>query len=292
MSGTASPTFWYVALQKQVLAIHDLSCVGRCSLTVALPILSACGIHASALPTALLSTHTGEFTGYTCLDLTAEMRGIIGHFETLPLRFDGVYSGFLGSFEQIELVGDVIGRYRREEGLVLVDPVMADQGQLYATYTREMAGGMGELCRLADVIVPNLTEACILLDAPYDPQPDEAAVNHLLEGLAAKFGCGQVIVTGVKRDGLFGAAGFCAKDGAFSYAGAEHLDQVFYGTGDVFASALMGAMVRGRSTGEATRIAVDFTHEAMLHTIKNGLPLRYGAAFEQALPGLIRALGL
>ena len=279
-------------MQKQVLAIHDLSCVGRCSLTVALPILSACGVHASALPTALLSTHTGEFTGYTCLDLTEEMRGILGHFGTLPLRFDGVYSGFLGSFEQIELVGGVIERYRAEGGLVLVDPVMADQGRLYATYTHEMAAEMGRLCRLADVIVPNLTEACLLLDAPYDPEPDEAAVQRLLEGLAGRYGCGQTIITGVRREGLFGAAGFCAADGTFSYAGAEHLEQVFYGTGDVFASALMGAMLCGKATGEATRIAVDFTHEAMLRTLENGLPLRYGAAFEQALSGLIRALGL
>ena len=279
-------------MQKQVLAIHDLSCVGRCSLTVALPVLSACGIHTSALPTALLSTHTGEFTGYTCLDLTEEMRGILGHFETLPLRFDGVYSGFLGSYEQIELVGRVIERYRSAEGLTLVDPVMADHGRLYATYTPEMAAGMGELCRLADVIVPNLTEACILLGVPYDPAMEEADIRRLLEGLAARFGCGQVIVTGIRREGLFGAAGFCAADGSFSYAGAEHLDQVFYGTGDVFASALMGAMLRGKATSEATRIAVDFTHEAMLHTLKNGLPLRYGAAFEQALPGLMRSLGL
>ena len=258
---------------------------------MALPVLSACGIHASALPTALLSTHTGEFTGYTCLDLTEEMRGILGHFETLPLRFDGVYSGFLGSFEQIELVGSAIERYRGG-GLVLVDPVMADQGQLYATYTRAMAAEMGRLCRLADVIVPNLTEAHILLDQPYEPEPDETAVNRLLEGLAARYGCGQIIITGVKRNGQFGAAGFCAADGTFSYAGAEHLKQVFYGTGDVFASALMGAMMNGLGTGEATRLAVDFTHEAMLHTLENGLPLRYGAAFEQALPGLIRALRL
>ena len=259
---------------------------------MAVPILSACGIHASALPTALLSTHTGEFTGYTCLDLTDEMRGILGHFATLPLRFDGVYSGFLGSYEQIELVGGVIERYRTEGGLTLVDPVMADQGRLYATYTDAMAAEMGQLCRLADVIVPNLTEAHILLDRPYDPEPDEAAVKRLLEGLASRYGCKQVFITGVKQDGLFGAAGFCAKDGTFSYAGAEHLEQVFYGTGDVFASALMGALLCDKTTSEAARIAVNFTHEAMLRTLENGLPLRYGAAFEQALPGLIRALGL
>lgn len=279
-------------MQKQVLAIHDLSCVGRCSLTVALPVLSACGIHTSALPTALLSTHTGEFTGYTCLDLTEEMRAIGDHFATLPLRFNGLYTGFLGSFAQIELVGEVLTRYRRADGLTLVDPVMADHGRLYATYTREMAEGMGELCRLADVIVPNLTEACILLDRPYDPNPDEGSVRDLLEALASRYGCGQVIVTGVSLGDQLGACGFCAADGSFSYAGAQRLPQVFYGTGDVFASALMGAMLCGKSTAEAARVAVDFTHLAMLHTLDNGLPLRYGVAFEQAIPWLVSALNL
>ena len=279
-------------MQKQVLAIHDLSCVGRCSLTVALPVLSACGIHTSALPTALLSTHTGEFTGYTCLDLTEEMRAICAHFATLPLRFDGLYTGFLGSFEQIELVGEVLARYRRKDALTLVDPVMADHGRLYATYTRDMAEGMGELCRLADVIVPNLTEACILLDRPYDPNPDEGTVRDLLEALAARYGCGQVIVTGVSRGDQLGACGFCAADGSFSYAGAQRLPQVFYGTGDVFASALMGAMLCGKTTAEAARAAVDFTHLAMLHTLDNGLPLRYGVAFEQAIPSLVSALNI
>lgn len=279
-------------MQKQVLAIHDLSCVGRCSLTVALPILSACGVHTSALPTALLSTHTGEFTGYTCMDLTDEMRNIAAHFSALPLRFDGVYSGFLGSFAQIELVGEVIRRYRHEDGLVLVDPVMADHGRLYATYTPEMAAGMGELCRLADVIVPNLTEACILLGRPYEPNMSDGQIRDLLEALAAKFGCGQVIITGVRRGDELGAGGFCAADGCFSFHGARHLEHVFYGTGDCFASALMGAMLCGRSTGDAIRIAVDFTHEAMAFTLQNGLPLRYGTAFEQALPGLMRVLGL
>lgn len=158
-------------MQKQVLAIHDLSCVGRCSLTVALPVLSAAGLHVSVLPTALLSTHTGEFTGYTNLDLTQEMAKIYAHFQTLPLRFDGLYSGFLGSWEQLALVEDVFAHYRRADTLLLVDPVMADHGKLYATYTETLARDMGRLCRQADVIVPNLTEAAILLEASYREQP-------------------------------------------------------------------------------------------------------------------------
>lgn len=275
-------------MQKHVLAIHDISCEGRCSLTVALPTLSACGIHTAVLPTALLSTHTGEFTGYSCLDLTEEMHRILHHWDTLNLHFNGLYTGFLGSYEQISLVGDVLTRYHAADTLTLVDPVMADHGRLYATYTPEMAGGMGELCRLADVIVPNLTEACLLMNRPFQPDLDDGQVCGLLEGLAARYGCGQVIVTGVRRGAALGAAGFSAADGAFTYAGAPRLDQVFYGTGDVFASGLLAAMLHGKPTGEAARIAVNFTHDAMCHTLDNGLPLRYGAAFEQALPGLIR----
>ena len=279
-------------MQKRALAIHDVSCEGRCSLTVALPVLAACGIHTAALPTALLSTHTGVFEGYSCLDLTGEMHRILRHWDTLPLRFDGVYSGFLGSFEQIEIVGGVLEKYGRNGALTLVDPVMADHGRLYATYTKAMAGGMGELCRQADVIVPNVTEACILLEQPYLEHPDETQVKRLLEDLAAKYDCGQVIITGICRGEELGAAGFCAADGSFTYAGAPRMPHVFFGTGDVFASALLAAMLHGKGTGQAAQTAVHFTHRAMVHTIENGLPLHYGVAFEQALPGLLKELNI
>ncbi len=279
-------------MQKQVLAIHDLSCVGRCSLTVALPVLSACGLHTSALPTALLSTHTGEFTGYTCLDLTQEMEKIAAHFATLPLRFDGLYTGFLGSFEQIQLVGNVLEKYHRQDTLTLVDPVMADHGRLYATYTQAMAEGMGALCRLADVIVPNLTEACILLHRPYDPAPGWNAVRNMMEELCRRFGCKQVIITGVEQNGLLGASGFCADTGETAFAGGEKLPGIFYGTGDVLASGLMGGLMQGLSMEKSLFAAVRFTHAAMEHTLTNGLPLRYGVAFEQALPLLMREIGV
>ncbi len=279
-------------MQKQVLAIHDLSCVGRCSLTVALPVLSACGLHTSALPTALLSTHTGEFTGYTCLDLTQEMEKIAAHFATLPLRFDGLYTGFLGSFEQIQLVGNVLEKYHRQDTLTLVDPVMADHGRLYATYTQAMAEGMGALCRLADVIVPNLTEACILLHRPYDPAPGWNAVRNMMEELCRRFGCKQVIITGVEQNGLLGASGFCADTGETAFAGGEKLPGIFYGTGDVLASGLMGGLMQGLSMEKSLHAAVHFTHAAMEHTLTNGLPLRYGVAFEQALPLLMREIGV
>ncbi len=279
-------------MQKQVLAIHDLSCVGRCSLTVALPVLSACGIHTSVLPTALLSTHTGEFTDYTYLDLTGEMRRIASHFASLPLQFDGLYTGFLGSFEQIQLVGSLLEKYHNADTLTLVDPVMADHGQLYTTYTQEMADGMGALCQLADVIVPNLTEASILLNRAYDSNPAWETVQSMLETLSARFGCRHVIITGVEQHGLLGAASFCADDGKTAFVGNTKLPGVFYGTGDVLASGLLGALLQGLSTEKAVAASVNFTYRAMEHTLANGLPLRYGVAFEQALPQLMHDIGL
>lgn len=277
-------------MQKQVLAIHDLSCVGRCSLTVALPVLSAAGLHVSVLPTALLSTHTGEFTGYTNLDLTQEIAKIYAHFQTLPLRFDGLYSGFLGSWEQLALVEDVFAHYRRADTLLLVDPVMADHGKLYATYTETLARDMGRLCRQADVIVPNLTEAAILLEASYREQPSFPQVEAMLRALHKRYGCRQAVITGILRDGLLGAAAYDAQRDCVFFHGQPPMDHVFYGTGDVLASALLAGLMRGRSLSQATTLAVDFTYQSMLHTLDNGLPLRYGVAFEQALPMLVRSL--
>lgn len=273
-----------------MLAIHDLSCVGRCSLTVALPVLSAAGLHVSVLPTALLSTHTGEFTGYTNLDLTQEMAKIYAHFQTLPLRFDGLYSGFLGSWEQLALVEDVFAHYRRADTLLLVDPVMADHGKLYATYTETLARDMGRLCRQADVIVPNLTEAAILLEASYREQPSFPQVEAMLRALHKRYGCRQAVITGILRDGLLGAAAYDAQRDCVFFHGQPPMDHVFYGTGDVLASALLAGLMRGRGLAQATTLAVDFTYQSMLHTLDNGLPLRYGVAFEQALPMLVRSL--
>ncbi|MEL1136668.1 pyridoxal kinase, partial [Desulfitobacterium sp. THU1] len=149
--------------QKRVAAIHDISCVGRCSLTVALPILSAAGLDTGVLPTAVLSTHTGGFEGFTYRDLTEDIEPISKHWQSLNLKFDALYSGFLGSFEQIDLVADLFKTFREEGTLVMVDPVMADNGVLYSVYSPEMAKGMAKLCSMADIMVPNLTEAAFML---------------------------------------------------------------------------------------------------------------------------------
>lgn len=275
-------------MQKHALAVHDISCVGRCSLTVALPILSCAGVECSVLPTALLSTHTGEFTGFTCRDLTGEMGKITRHLESLGLVWDAVYTGFLGSYEQIALVGELFDRLTGPQTLRLVDPAMADHGALYKTYTPQMAQGTRELCRRAHVITPNLTEAAMLLGQPYEPRPTPRQVEDMLRGLR-ELGPRDVVITGVsRREGLTGAAAF---DGAqVCWAEAEAYPRLFYGTGDVFASALLAGLMRGLPLGEALGLAVAFTHESIRHTLAEGRPLRYGPCFEKALPWLVDRL--
>jgi pyridoxine kinase len=176
--------------QKRLAAIHDISCFGKCSLTVALPIISAAGIETSVIPTAVLSTHTGGFKGYTFRDLTADLKPIAEHWSSLGLRFDAVYTGYLGSFEQLNIVSEIISLLKTADTLVIVDPVMADNGKLYASFPLNFPEGMKKLCSLADVIEPNLTEASLLLDLPYNEGPytkDYIEVcSRVLRGLAAR----------------------------------------------------------------------------------------------------------
>ena len=148
-----------MSAQKRVAAIHDISGFGKCSLTVALPIISAAGIETTIMPTAVLSTHTGGFTGYTYRDLTGDLRAIAEHWKSLELHFDAIYSGFLGSFEQIDIVKDFIDMFRADGNITVVDPAMADNGQMYSLFNMEFAKAMASLCAKADIVVPNITEA-------------------------------------------------------------------------------------------------------------------------------------
>lgn len=272
-------------MQKRVLAIHDISCVGRCSLTVALPILSAGGIECSVLPTAVLSTHTGEFTGFTCHDLTDQIAPITRHLQTLQLRWDALFVGFLGSYEQIALIDAAYERLKSPESLLLVDPAMADHGEIYQTYTPQMVTGTRRLCRRADIITPNLTEAALLLEEAYQPQPTPEQVEAMLVRLR-KLGAKKPVITGVSREkGMTGAAAF---DGiSFHWAQSPAYPRTFYGTGDVFSSALLTGLMNGKNLAASVDLAVGFTHEAIRHTLSEGRPLRYGPCFEKALPWLM-----
>lgn len=279
--------------QKRVAAIHDISGFGKCSLTVALPILSAAGIETSVLPTAVLSTHTGGFTGFTFRDLTADLKPFAEHWRSLDLRFDCLYSGFLGSISQLDIVSEIFGWFQKNGTMILIDPAMADNGLLYTTFSQDFVRGMAAFCARADLIVPNMTEAAFLLGESYQPGPyDKPAVERILKNLSA-MGPGRVVLTGVWfGDNQLGAAVFDRDTGEIGYVFHKKIDGLYHGTGDVFASALLGALLNGCALMRAAQIAVDFTANSIERTKLAGTDVRYGVKFEQELPAYIRLLGL
>lgn len=273
----------------RVAAIHDMSGFGRCSLTVAIPILSAMGAQCCPLPTAFLSTHTGGFEGFTFLDMTDEMPKAAAHWKSLGLDFQAVYSGFLGSERQIDIVENFIRDFRGPDTVVVIDPVMGDHGQVYQTYTSAMCAGMARLAGQADVITPNLTEAALLLGVPYRDLPaGENGCREIVERLSLD-GRRSVALTGASAaPDLTGAMCFDARTGRTELAQTRRVSREFLGTGDVFASVLTGALVRGASLVEAARQAVDFIRACAERTAREQLPMREGVDFEPLL-GLLTA---
>ncbi|MDD2269941.1 MAG: pyridoxamine kinase, partial [Eubacteriales bacterium] len=198
-----------MSAQKRIAAIHDISCFGRCSLTVALPIISAAGIETSAIPTAVLSTHTGGFSGYTFRDLTDDIMPIVKHWKKVGIDFDAIYTGYLGSFEQIDIISDIFDIYKKRGTFIAVDPVMGDHGKLYSLFPDNFPDGMKKLCAKADLIVPNMTEALLLLGESYKEGPySKDYIISLLKRLS-EIGAKQVVLTGVYlEDGKLGAASY------------------------------------------------------------------------------------
>ena len=273
---------------KRIMTIQDISCVGKCSLTVALPIISAAGVEAGVLPTAVLSTHT-QFSKFTFCDLTSEIQPISDTFRDLDIDFDAIYTGYLGSFEQLGLVSDFIDRFG-DKAKVVIDPVMADNGVLYKGFTPEFARAMAKLCGKADLIIPNLTEASFMLDIPYNPDYDEDYIKELLKKLAA-LGADEVALTGISFEAdKIGVYSYKASTDTYSYYANTKLPLTYHGTGDVYASAVVGAMMRGFSTEESLAIAVDFTLRSMEKTMEDPEHRFYGVNFEEALPYYIELL--
>ncbi len=273
-----------MSLQKRVAAIHDISCFGRCSLTVALPIISAAGIETSVVPTAVLSTHTGGFSGFTYRDLTDDILPIADHWQSLSLAFDALYTGFLGSFKQIDIILELFGRFKTDGNLILVDPVMADNGKLYEIFPDDFPQGMRKLCAKADIIVPNLTEASLLLGEPYREGPyEEEYIENVLVTLA-QLGPRQVVLTGVYfDDSRLGAAAYDRDTGEVTYAFADRIPGYYHGTGDVFASVLLAALLNGKNIAQAAAVAVEFTVGSIIRTQEAKSDVRYGVNFEQGL---------
>ena len=278
---------------KRVAAIHDISGFGKCSLTVALPILSAAGIETTALPTAVLSTHTGGITGFTYRDLTEDIAPIAAHWKSLDIRFDAIYTGFLGSFEQLELVTRFFETFKTDDTTILVDPVMADNGELYKIFSPEFALGMRKLCEKADIIVPNLTEASLMIEEKYNPGPyTEAYIEDVLKKLSA-FGPKKIVLTGVFfNDQELGAATYDALTGEITYFFEKRIPGYYHGTGDVFGSALLSALMNDFSLDESAAIAVRFTVSSIRKTAAAGTDIRFGVDFEHTIPEFLKDLKL
>lgn len=277
-------------MQKRVLSIQDISCFGKCSLTVALPVLSAMGIETAVLPTAILSTHTGgHFKDYTFHDMTDEIVKIAEHWDKLDLKFDGIYSGYLGSRDQINIVSDIFDRFGNSS-LKLVDPVMGDEGRMYSGFDESYAMYMRKLCSKSDVIVPNLTEACLILGEPYKESYDEEYIKNILTKLC-ELGCKSAIITGISFDkDKIGAYCFDKGTGKYFAHFTKHYPHTFYGTGDCFSSCLFGAITLGYSLDTAVKTALDFVSDAINNTLDDLKNHWYSVKFEQSIPMLIESL--
>jgi pyridoxine kinase len=273
---------------KKIATMQDISCVGKCSLTVALPVISAMGIETAVIPTAVLSTHT-MFSGFTFHDLTGEIVPIMDHWQKEGFAFDALYTGYLGSFEQLNIAASLFARFGASS-LKIVDPCMADNGKLYAGFTKEFAQAMKGLCAKADIICPNMTEASFLLDIPYQTEYDEVYVRDVLRQLT-DLGAKKAVLTGISlAKGKLGAYAYDSETDTFlSYFNDEEAEH-FHGTGDIWASTLCGGLVNGKSFAEAIAIACDFVKECIHVTLQEENHNTYGVNFEQAIPYLIQRL--
>ncbi len=272
---------------KRIVTVQDISCVGKCSLTVALPIISAMGTEAAVIPTAVLSTHT-MFKDFTFCDLTDEIEPIIAHWKKENMDFDAVYTGYLGSARQIALTKDLISKFEGTDTLVLVDPAMADGGRMYTGFEKSFALEMATLCSVADIIVPNLTEASFMLGEEYVAEGyDEEYIKDMLKKLT-DLGCKTAVITGVsfEKDKL-GVMSYDSESGKYFSYFRERIPESFHGTGDVFASTFLGALMRERSVGDSLKIATDFTVECIKATLDNPQERKYGVNFEEEIPYLV-----
>lgn len=278
--------------QPRVLIIQDISASCRISMNVAVPVVSCLDNWVSILPTALLSTHTGkEFEGYTFLDLTQEMGGILQHWQSLGIKFDGILIGYLGSRQQIDIVRGIIHTFAAEDAHIVLDPAMGDQGVLYPGFTLEYVDEMAALCHEATLITPNVTEACFLTKRPMLKKPyKEAEVAELLADLRV-LNPKSVVLTGVSLEPeKIGAVCVSQDEPEAQYAFAKHFPGHYDGAGDLFTSVVGALLFQNLPLTVATETAVRYNSMVIERTLESGRELHYGVQFETDLPYLIEQL--
>lgn len=271
---------------KRIVTIQDISCVGKCSLTVALPIISAMGIETAVIPTAVLSTHTA-FKNFTYRDLTGDLPKIAKHWKQEKFDFDGIYTGYLGSTEQIDMLKEFFKQFKTSNNFVFIDPVMADNGKLYAGFDEKFVREMKELCKMADIIVPNLTEASYMLETEYKESYSEQEIKGMLIKLS-NLGPKYVVLTGVSfKKNELGVMSYNKETNKFFTYFKEKVPAKYHGTGDIFASTLFGAITNNNTLEEGLKIAVDYVWETINDTYKTNKKDVYGVNFETKIPYLI-----
>ena len=271
---------------KRVLTIQDISCLGKCSLTIALPVISALGSETVILPTAVLSTHT-MFKNFTCKDLSDQIDPIVDHWKSENVTFDAIYTGYLGTIEQIDQMKRLFKTFKTDDNVIIVDPVMADNGKLYPAFDMDYAKKNAELCAEADIIVPNITEASFMTGIEYREEYDIGYVKELLAGLN-DLGAGISVLTGVSLEkGQTGVMGYDRSTGEYYTYQNRRIDAAYHGTGDLFSSTVVGELMKGLSWGDAMRIAADYTAHTIEVTLQNPRKPWYGVDFEATIPELI-----
>ena len=274
---------------KRIVTIQDISCVGKCSLTVALPIISAMGIETAVIPTAVLSTHTA-FKNFTYRDLTGDLPKIAKHWKQEKFDFDGIYTGYLGSIEQIEMLKEFFKQFKTPDNFIFIDPVMADNGKLYAGFDANFVKEMKKLCKMADIIVPNLTEASYMLEKEYKEIYSEQEIKDILIELS-NLGPKYVVLTGVSfKDNKLGVMSYNKETNEFFTYFKEKIPAKYHGTGDIFASTLVGAITNNNTLEEGLKIAVDYVWETINDTYKTNKKDAYGVNFETKIPYLINRI--
>ena len=271
---------------KRVLTIQDISCLGKCSLTIALPVISALGAETVILPTAVLSTHT-MFKNFTCKDLSDQIGPIAAHWKSEGVAFDAIYTGYLGTAEQVDQIKELFRNFRGEDTIIIVDPVMADNGKLYPAFDMDYVKKNAELCAEADIIVPNITEASLMTGMEYREEYDESYVKELLARLN-ELGAGISVLTGVSLEkGKTGVMGYERETGEYYIYQNRRIDASYHGTGDLFSSTCVGEILKGRNWRDAMRIAADYTAHTIEVTLENPDKPWYGVDFEATIPDLL-----
>lgn len=271
---------------KRVLTIQDISCLGKCSLTIALPVISALGSETVILPTAVLSTHT-MFKNFTCKDLSDQIEPIAAHWKSEGVAFDAIYTGYLGTVEQIDQIKELFRDFRGENTMIIVDPVMADNGKLYPAFDMDYVKKNAELCGEADIIMPNITEAALMTGMEYREEYDEAYIKEMLARLN-ELGAGISVLTGVSLEKWnTGVMGYERRTGAYYVYQNRRIDASYHGTGDLFSSTCVGEIMRGKGWRDAMRIAADYTAHTIEVTLRSPDKPWYGVDFEATIPELI-----